>query len=63
MKFEENMRALSEITEKLETGGLSLEEAVALYAEGAKLAAACREELSAAELTVAGLQQNGQGES
>lgn len=52
MKFEEGMHQLSEITAKLEAGGLSLEEAVTLYGEGAKLAAACRQELERAKLTV-----------
>ena len=58
MKFEEGMQQLSEITAKLEAGGLPLEEAVALYGEGAKLAAACRKELDAAKLTVAEYEQN-----
>ena len=52
MKFEEGMQQLAEITAKLEAGGLPLEEAVALYGEGAKLAAACRQELDRAKLTV-----------
>ncbi|MBR3679636.1 MAG: exodeoxyribonuclease VII small subunit [Oscillospiraceae bacterium] len=52
MKFEEGMQKLSEITEKLEKGGLSLEEAVALYGDGAKLAAECQAELEQAKLTV-----------
>jgi exodeoxyribonuclease VII small subunit len=63
MKFEESMQALSEITAKLEQGGLSLEESVALYAEGVKLAASCRQELDQAALTVSGLKQTEQTES
>ena len=63
MKFEENMHELQEITEKLETGGLSLEESVALYAKGAALAAACRQDLDAAALTVRGLEPEEQAES
>ena len=55
MKFEEGMQQLAEITAKLETGGLPLEEAVRLYGEGAKLAAACKEELDSAKLTVSGI--------
>ena len=42
MKFEEGMLQLSEIAAKLEEGGLPLEEAVALYGKGAKIADACR---------------------
>ena len=52
MNFEEGMRQLAEITEKLEAGGLPLEEAVKLYGEGAKLAESCQKELSQAKLTV-----------
>ncbi len=52
MNFEEGMRQLAEITEKLEAGGLPLEEAVKLYGEGAKLAEQCQKELAAAKLTV-----------
>lgn len=52
MKFEEGMQQLMTITAKLEEGGLSLEEAVKLYGEGAKLAEACQKELEQAKLTV-----------
>lgn len=52
IQFEAGMRRLDEITKQLEQGGLSLEEAVALYGEGAKLAAACQKELEQAKLTV-----------
>ena len=52
MKFEDGMKELLAITAKLEAGGLSLEEAVALYGEGAKLADACNKELDQAKLTV-----------
>ncbi|MBR3269003.1 MAG: exodeoxyribonuclease VII small subunit [Oscillospiraceae bacterium] len=52
MNFEEGMQQLAEITAKLEAGGLPLEEAVALYGDGAKLAAACRRELEQAKLKV-----------
>lgn len=58
MKFEEGMQQLAEITAKLEAGGLPLEEAVALYGEGARLAAACQKELDTAELTVREFEQN-----
>lgn len=52
MKFEDGMKELLAITAKLEAGGLSLEEAVSLYGEGAKLADACKKELDQAKLTV-----------
>ena len=52
MKFEDDMKRLSEITAKLESGGLPLEEAVSLYGEGIRLAEICRQELENAKLTV-----------
>ncbi|MCQ2408186.1 MAG: exodeoxyribonuclease VII small subunit [Oscillospiraceae bacterium] len=52
MTFEEGMNQLLAITAKLESGGLTLEEAVSLYGEGAKLADACKKELDQAKLTV-----------
>ena len=58
MKFEESMQRLTEITEQLEKGGLPLEEAVALYGEGAKLAAECKQELENAKLAVTEYSKN-----
>lgn len=58
MKFEEGMLQLSEIAAKLEEGGLPLEEAVALYGKGAKIADACRKELEQAKLTVSEFGKN-----
>ncbi len=52
MKFEKSMQDLSAIVEKLEGGGLTLEESVKLYGKGAKLAADCKAELDRAKLTV-----------
>lgn len=52
MKFEENMKALAEIAEKLEAGSLPLEDAIALYGDGVRLAKACQEELEQASLVV-----------
>ena len=40
----------------LESGGLSLDQATKLYEEGTKLAKACNELLSAAELRISRLQ-------
>lgn len=55
MKYEEGIMKLTEIVTKLETGGLSLEEAVKLYSEGAALAAECEKELNTARLKIEGL--------
>jgi len=48
--FEELYAKLEETTRKLEEGKLALEDSVALYEEGASLAARLREMLTAAEL-------------
>jgi len=57
MVFEDGIRRLAEITQQLESGKLSLEESVALYGEGAKLAAECQKELDNAKLKVAAFMQ------
>ncbi|MBR5371704.1 MAG: exodeoxyribonuclease VII small subunit [Oscillospiraceae bacterium] len=58
MVFEDGIRRLAEITQQLESGKLSLEESVALYGEGAKLAADCKAELENAKLKVASFGEN-----
>lgn len=52
MAFEEHMKQLQELTQKLEQGSLPLEEAVTLYTQGMQLAAACQEELKTAKLEI-----------
>ncbi len=52
MAFEEHMKQLRELTQKLEQGNLPLEEAVTLYTEGMQLAASCQEELQSAKLKI-----------
>jgi len=47
--FEESLTALEAVVERLERGGLSLEESVRLFEEGVKLSEACKKELEAAE--------------
>ena len=58
MKFEDGMKRLAEITAQLEAGGLSLEESVALYGEGAKLAADCQKELQEAKIQITAFEQS-----
>jgi exodeoxyribonuclease VII small subunit len=48
-KFEDCLKRLEEIVERLEKGDLSLEESLALFEEGMKLSNACRGELDQAE--------------
>lgn len=50
--FEDSIRRLSEIVESLESGELPLEESLALFEEGVKLARASQATLDAAEKRV-----------
>lgn len=55
--FEAQYKKLEETVAKLEAGNLTLEESLALYEEGAKLAKRCQELLRDAELRVTRLQE------
>lgn len=50
--FEQVYGRLEETVAKLEAGGLPLDETIALYEDGMRLAARCQEMLDAAELKV-----------
>lgn len=50
--FEASMERLDQIVRTLEGGEVSLEESIALFEEGTKLAAKCTELLDTAELKV-----------
>ncbi len=52
LSFEEGYERLEEIIRQLEEGQLSLEESLALYEEGVRLARHCEHTLDAAELRV-----------
>jgi len=56
--FEHAFDKLEEVVRKLETGGLSLDEATKLLESGMKLATKCNEILSSAELKITRLQAN-----
>ena len=47
--FEEHLKALESVVERLEQGDLSLEESVRLFEEGMKLSDTCKKELEEAE--------------
>jgi exodeoxyribonuclease VII small subunit len=51
-KFEEALARLEEIVELLDDGNLPLDESLALFKEGTKLAKACRDLLAEAEVQV-----------
>lgn len=52
MNFEQSIKRLDEIIEKLENNETSLEEAIEIYREGASLLGSCRKQLEQAELIV-----------
>ena len=56
LSFEEGLNRLEKIVQTLETGGLSLEEAISLFEEGMQLARICNQRLDAAELKISQLQ-------
>jgi len=56
--FEELYRRLEETVEKLERGGLPLEQSIALYEEGMQLAKRCQEILDKAELRITKLRDS-----
>ena len=56
--FEDAFVKLREAVEALEAGNLPLEEATRLYEEGMRLAKACNELLTGAELKITKLQQD-----
>lgn len=50
--FEEALKALEDTVQRLESGGLTLDESARLYEEGVKLARFCSERVAAAELKI-----------
>lgn len=56
--FEDIYRRLQAKVESLEQGGLSLDDAIALYEEGMLLARACQERLDAAEQKITRLKES-----
>lgn len=51
-KFETSLKRLEEITQKLESSDLDLDDALSLYEEGVKLCRVCATKLSEAEKKV-----------
>ena len=49
IKFEDGLKKIEKIVDKLESGDLSLEESLKLYEEGVRLTRFCRESLDAME--------------
>jgi exodeoxyribonuclease VII small subunit len=59
--FEEQLKSLESVVERLERGDLSLEESVRLFEEWVKLSDACKKELEAAEGKIQVLVDRGRG--
>ncbi|MDT8306882.1 MAG: exodeoxyribonuclease VII small subunit [Anaerolineae bacterium] len=60
LSFEEALHELETIVSRLETGDLSLEESLALFEQGQRLARHCGEQLEAATLRVEQLTSDGE---
>lgn len=61
MKFEESLKELDAIVDKLENGKLSLDESVDLYSKGMKLCVDCADKLNEVKGKIALLEESQQG--
>jgi exodeoxyribonuclease VII small subunit len=61
MSFEEAMKALEGIVDRLESGEAPLEESIALYERGAALKKHCEAKLKAAEMRVSTITDGADG--
>lgn len=58
--FEDSLKELEDTVKKLEAGETTLDEAMALFEEGVKLAKNCRKKLDDAQLKVKMITENGE---
>jgi exodeoxyribonuclease VII small subunit len=63
LSFEEAYARLEQAVQRLESGGLSLDEALTLYQDGMRLAAVCTRLLDSAELRVTQLSSFSDGDA
>ena len=61
MSFEEAMKALENVVNRLESGDVPLEESIQLYERGAALKSHCQTKLKEAEEKVAQITLDGEG--
>ena len=61
IKFEEAMKRLEEIVQKLEDGNLPLEKSLELFEEGMKLSKFCRKKLEEAQTKIEVLTKTAEG--
>ena len=55
MNYNDSMKRIEEIVTALETGGISLDETLKMFEEGAKLLKECQQELEQAETKIDGI--------
>jgi len=63
LKFEEALKTLEEIVQRLERGELSLEESLTCYEEGIRLSRLCHTKLEEAERKIETLVKDARGEA
>ncbi len=61
LSFEEAFKELEDVVRRLEEGGLSLDESIALFERGMRLAEHCSQKLDEAELKVSQLVPSEEG--
>ncbi|MEY8843287.1 exodeoxyribonuclease VII small subunit [Cribrihabitans sp. XS_ASV171] len=61
MSFEEAMKELESVVDRLERGDVALDESITLYERGAKLKKRCEDELKRAEEKVAAITTDAEG--
>ena len=59
--FEQSLKRLEDIVNRLERGDVPLEDSLRLYEEGLELSKACGDRLAQAELTLKRLSKNAKG--
>ena len=59
MKYEDAVKKLTDIMEKLESGDIPLDKTFEMYEEGKKLIAFCRNQLTEAEGKILKISKNG----
>ena len=60
--FEEKLKELSDIAEKLESNNISLDESILLYEKGMKLSKECADELNSAKQKIVSLTEAENGD-
>lgn len=60
LTYEQAIKKLEEITEKLENGSVSLDESIKLFEEGTRLADFCNQKLNTAEQKFTELKNRGE---